>query len=282
MSLCVAWRFRNKFCLASESCITIGEEQRFCGIKVVQVPVRIISATDAGSGAYTTVFQTVYGLGFSGRFATAYLVKETVSEILLNLQYLRGPETLQFERICDLVFKAYCRVVDELNGQGFGHDMDFILMGTCPASHQGKAALFFRDDEDGNLKHRLILDALPFDYLAIGSGETLFRSVLKNRRVVQSSVHFAILEALQEVAEGRGIASVGGALQYGDFDAGGEFRLFGILDFVRRNGRVESVQLVRGVELRTIHEGQGLDDLHVHYSFISPFEAKRDRLLADD
>ncbi len=281
MSLCVAWRFGGKFCLASESCISIGAEQRMCGVKVVQVPVRIISATDAQTGNFSTVFQSVFGLTFSGQFLTAYLVRETVSEVLFNLQYVRERESLQFERICEVVFRAYQRVVDDLNAEGFGHDLDIVLVGTCPASQARKAAQFFRDEADGQLKWKLVLEQSPFSYVALGSGANRFHEVLARRRVTEHRVHFAVLQSLQEIAESRDIPSVGGGLQYGEVEAGGEFRLLGTLDFVKRAGRVEAVQLVRGVDLRTIHEGEGLDDLHVHYSFINPFEAKRDRLLAE-
>ncbi len=281
MSLCVAWRFADKFCLASESCITIGAEQRMCGVKVVQVPVRIISATDAHTGNYSTVFQSVFGLTFSGQFLTAYLVRETISEVLFNLQYLRTRESLRFESVCEVVFRAYRRIVDDLNGDGFGHDLDILLMGTCPATQVSKAAQFFRDEADGVLKWKLVLEQSPFSYVAVGSGDNRFHEVLAVRRKTEHRVHFAVLQSLHEIAENREIPSVGGGIQYGEVEAGGEFRLFGTLDFVKRNGQVESVQLVRGVELKTIHEGVGFDDLHVHYSFISPYEAKRDRLLAE-
>src|SRR5581483_9109289 len=218
----------------SESCITIGDEQRFCGIKVVQVPLRIMSATDAQSGVCSTVFESIYGLGFSGQFMTAYLVKETISELLFNLQYLKSRETLEFERICQLVFSAYRRIVDELNGHGFGNDLDIVLMGTCPASRRGRAALFYRDEGEDKLKWRPVLEETPFSYLAIGSGEQRFHETLRIHKKSQPRVHLAILESLQEVAESRDIPSVGGAIQYGDFDAGADFHLFGTLDFEKR------------------------------------------------
>jgi hypothetical protein len=282
MSLCVAWRFADKFCLASESCISIGEEHRLCGVKVVQVPVRVISATDAQTGKFEVVFQSIFGLTFSGQFLTAYLVRETVSEVLFNLQYLSGRESLHFEKICEVVFRAYRRIVDDLNGNGFGHDLDIILMGTCPASQSARVAKFFRDETDGTLKWKLILEQSPFSYVAIGSGGSRFHDVLATQRKIERRVHFAILQSLQEIAESREIPSVGGGIQYGEVEANREFRLLGTVDFVKRDGRVEAVQLVRGIELKTIHDGgSGMNDLHVHYSFITPFDAKRDRLFAE-
>jgi hypothetical protein len=281
MSLCVAWRFANKFCLASESCITIGTEQRMCGVKVVQVPIRIIPAVDAQTQQYSTVFESVFGFTFSGHFLTAYLVRELLSEILFHLQYIGTRESLNFKTICEVVFGVYNRIVADLNADGFGYDLDLILIGACPAEHVPKAAQFFRDEADKTLKWKQVLEEFPFSYVAVGSGEVRFHEVFASRRQTVREVHFAVLHSLQEIADSREIPSVGGGVQYGEVEAGGEFRLFGTLDFVKRNARVDSVQLVQGVDLRSIYEGVGFNDLHVHYDFISPYQAKRDRFLAE-
>ena len=276
MSLCVAWRWQGKFCLASESCITIGAEQRMCGVKVVQVPVRVISVVEASTQKFDVVFQSVFGLTFAGTFLPAYLIRETASEVLYNLQYLRGKETLYFENICEIVFNIYRHIVDTL-----GNDLDILFVGTCPASNKSKAALFFRDTADEKLKWKTILDKYPFDYLAIGSGENYFHEKLEQNRKSEGRIHFAILQSLQEIAESRPIPSVGGAVQYGETDDGGQFHLTGTLDFVKRNGQIEKVESIRGIELNKIHTSKGFDDLHVNYPFIHPFEKKVKRLLSE-
>jgi hypothetical protein len=253
-----------------------------CGVKVVQVPVRVISAVDAHTKKYDIVFQSVFGLTFAGSFLPAYLIRETASEILFNLQYLRGKETLNFENICEIVFNVYRHIVNNLNGDSFGNELDILLVGTCPASQKCKTAYFFRDTDDNALKWKITLEQFPFSYIAIGSGENRFCETLREKQKTERRVHFAILQSLQEIADSRAIASVGGTIQYGEVEDGGEFQLFGTLDFVKRREQVESVQSVRGIELKTIHEGKGFGDLHVHYSFINPFDAKLNRLFANE
>lgn len=152
MSLCVAWRYESRFCLASDSCITMEADRRMCGIKVLQIPVRIISAIDSTTKRSSIIYQSVFGLTFAGPFLSGYLVKETISELLFNLQYIGVMEALKFEKICEVVFEAYRRIVDELNGEQFRQDVDIIIIGKCPLLGTNNAALFFRDVDDGKLK----------------------------------------------------------------------------------------------------------------------------------
>ena len=98
-----------------------------CGVKVVQVPIRIISAVDAQTQKSSTVFESVFGFTFSGPFLTAYLVRELVSEILFHLQYIGTRESLNFKMICEVVFGVYNRIVADLNADGFGYDLDLIF-----------------------------------------------------------------------------------------------------------------------------------------------------------
>ena len=281
MSLCVAWRYDSMFCLASDSCIAMEADQRMCGIKVLQIPVRIITATDTTTNKSSIIFESVFGLTFAGPFLTGYLVKETISELLLNLQYVGAYEALNFEKICEVVFQAYRKIIDDLNGTKFRHDVDIIIIGACPLTKANKAAMFFRDVDDTKLKWKPILEHSPFSHHAIGSGESRYNEVFNNQIAVLHMAHYAVLNSIQEIAESREIDSVGGGLQYGAIGEGGVFQLFGMIDFVKRGRAIEPLQLFRGIELKTIHNAEGINDLHVHYGFISPFEAKRDRFVAE-
>lgn len=282
MSLCVAWRYESTFCLASDSCISLEADQRMCGIKVLQVPVRIISATDFKTRNYSIVYESVFGLTFAGKFLSGYLVKETISELLFNLQFVGEKEALNFEKICEVVLGAYRHIIDDLNGTDFGHDVDIIIIGKCPLSNASKAALFSRDAADGELNWKLILEDAPFSHYAIGGGDLRYYEVYKKQINVLHNAHFAVLNSIQEIAQSRKIDSVGGGLQYGAIEVGGEFQLFGTIDYIKSDdGRIDQVALFRGMDLNAIHEAEEFNDLYVHYDYATPFEEKRDRIFAE-
>jgi hypothetical protein len=65
MSLCVAWKYEDErscgIYFASDSCVVVGNNvMPYGGIKSLEIPVRIISATDATTGGAEELFQGNY------------------------------------------------------------------------------------------------------------------------------------------------------------------------------------------------------------------------------
>ena len=273
MTLCVAWRYDNKFCLASDSCIANqGEAYTNNGIKVLQIPVNVSGATNWHSGHFETLFSSTYGMAISGSYLTAFLTKELLAEVLMNLQYLAPLETLSAQKIADVAFVFYKYSAQKLvEAYGYGHDTDIFLLGSCPACGSPRAFKFFRGSDE-NLMSEEILTSEPFAFDAIGAGEGLFRDGLAKRlRCPPVQVHFAIPKVMREVIESGAIPSVGGALQYGDIEGNGSFELKGVVDDEVQNRRVLPKPVFRGINLKEVYDPQGLDDLHVRYSYIDPF-----------
>ena len=273
MTLCVAWRYENKFCLASDSCIAnLGETYTHNGIKVLQIPVNITGATNWHNGHFETRFSSIYGMAISGSYLTAFLTKELLAEVLMNLQYLAPLETLSAERIADVAFSFYKYSAKKLvEAYGYGHDTDIFLVGSCPARGTPRAFKFFRGP-DGNLMSDEILTSEPFAFDAIGAGEGMFRDRFEKRlRNPTVRVHFAIPNVIREVIESGAIPSVGGALQYGEIEGSGPFELKGVVDYEVQNRQILSKPAFRGINLKEVYDPQGLDDLHVRYSYIDPF-----------
>lgn len=277
MSLCIAWRWNETVCLATDSRISIDAvHPTDCGIKVLQVPVRVISPIDASTGRFDTIFESVYGLCFAGRFVTAYLVKESISELLFHLQFVGVRENLSFHKICEVVFACFSRVMDQL----IDLDADFILAGCCPSDGRSLAVKFFRD-QNGDLKWSEILSKRPFSYEAIGAGADGFCVLFDVLRKTEEKVHFAAFDAMDRILSRNTIPSVGGAVQYGHVEFGREFRLFGVFDYSLSENEVQIHQTLRGMNLKELYEGKDSLDLHVHYDFVDPFQAKKKRIYAE-
>jgi hypothetical protein len=181
MSLCVAWRWNNDISFASDSCISQADKSvSDLGIKLVPIPVRVVSARQAQTGEVEERFTGTYGLAFSGSFLAGYVIREVLSEVLSHLQFIALNEFMTIERIMRIVH-AFHRFYTLRLRESFklGHDLDFLIGGLCPATNQTKVFRFVASENDD--PHYLeVLTALPFSYSAIGAvGHTI---VVSNSR----------------------------------------------------------------------------------------------------
>src|SRR5438093_614711 len=118
MTLCVAWKWEHggetKVCFAADTCVTFGDRRmKLGGVKILEVPLRYSAPAEQGSGKRES-WTRVYGLGFSGNYVAAFLVKELVTEILGDLQGVGGEEMTEFGRLCELVGKFHAHFFAEL------------------------------------------------------------------------------------------------------------------------------------------------------------------------
>lgn len=108
MTLCVAWRFQNKICIASDSRITSpGVGYLDIGTKVLECPIRIISPVNRHTGNYDVLHESTVGLCFCGPLMPGYLIKEHIAEVLFKLQFAGSLTQLTFEKIAEVAFKVF-------------------------------------------------------------------------------------------------------------------------------------------------------------------------------
>lgn len=277
MTLCVAWRWENDIQFASDSRITVGSTYSDLGIKICAIPVRIISAIDRDTGEFSERFSGQYGLAFSGSFTSAYVIREILSEVLQNLQFVGLSSSMSIERIMNLVHKFHAYYTDQLRAKhSFGLDLDFILAGKCPVTGTVKVFQFIAEQ---NATYSEVLLSKPFSFSAIGSGEPKFSELIADDLAhPPCRVNFAIFNRLRDVIRDSIIESVGGAVQAGIFE-NGQFRLMGVLEHDLTGSQPLALPSVRGLVLSNVFRPEGLDDFHVHYSFKAPFQADLDQLI---
>jgi hypothetical protein len=274
MTLCVAWRFQNRISIASDSRISsIESGYADIGVKILECPVKIITAINRETGHFDVLHESTIGIGIAGSFLTAYLVKEQVTDVLPNLQYVGDPQLLTFEKIAGAAFKIYRHGIETLTKhQKVGIDADMFLVGRCPASGQVAAAKFFVDPDDGTIKHETILqDAKNFVFEALGAGEDRLRIRVSARLAAPPCmVDFMVLEELRTMIVENEVSCVGGAIQYGKIHEDG-FEIFGVADYRWDGPRIEPMPSVRGIDARAILSPQEIDDLYLSERMIDPF-----------
>lgn len=283
MSLCVAWRWKDEVSFASDSCIAQADKSvSHLGIKVVTIPVRIVSARDAKTGHTDERFRANYGLAFSGSYLAGYVVREVLAEILSHLQFIAPTELMTIERIMKIVHAFHRFYTGRLRESFvFGHDLDFLIGGRCPAT--GRVKVFKHlASEDSDPKYGEVLTNGTFAYTAIGAGEDCFRALIEDDLAhPPCQVHFAVFRRLRDVIRDPNIWSVGGSIQTGTFEKG-EFELFGVMEHDLSGDVPKALPSVRGVLIEEIYEGQNPDDFFVHYSFKAPFQSDLEKLFEQD
>jgi hypothetical protein len=283
MSLCVAWRWRDEVSFASDSCIAQADKAvSHLGIKLATIPVRVLSAQSAQSRQTDERFNANYGLAFSGSYLAGYVIREVLSEILSHLQFVAATELMTIERIMRIVHVFHGFYTNRLRESfQFGHDLDFLIGGRCPATGHVKVFEHIAS-EDSVPKYAEVLTSGAFAYSAIGAGEERFRELIEeDLRHPPCEVHFAVFRRLRDVIRDPNIPSVGGSIQTGAFEHG-EFKLFGVMEHDLSGDVPRALPSVRGVVIDEIYQGQNLDDFYIHYTFKAPFESDLEKLFDQD
>lgn len=286
MSLCVAWKYQDsstsKVCFAADSCATDqrpdGErEMPFGGVKLLELPVRVVGPTDSSNGRSAVVFEGVYGIAFVDSFFLAFLLREMLAGVLADVQFIGAPADLNIERICKVVrhyHEHFSREVDKHHGQD--SDLEFFLGGFCPATNRIR---FFRFSMIGEPASRAsqfeeVLTGAGFSSACIGLPNATHRFnelMALNLSAPPCRCHYTVLRRLRDVIEDPSIRFVGGAIQYGEFDEQGNFRVIGSMALEVNEGRLTSKWYLRGTETESVYTSTDIRDLHHCGSYISPF-----------
>ena len=91
MTLCIASKSGDIISLVSDSRITFGNQGKIdFGIKTFSVPVKIYSPRDSKTNKIDLVYDYNIGMCVARSTVNAYIVKESIYEILQHLQYIPG------------------------------------------------------------------------------------------------------------------------------------------------------------------------------------------------
>jgi GrpB-like predicted nucleotidyltransferase (UPF0157 family) len=291
MSLCVVWKADGpegtSVCFAADSCISVlfkdektGDYKHlrmpYGGIKVLQIPVHVIPVGRNTPGPVEEPFEAVYGMAFAGDFVAAFLVKESVAEVLQHGQFAGPMESFSFSAICRLVLRLYDHFYRTLRSElSIYEETAFFLGGFCPLVRKVRVAKFCLDPDSGAPRYHEVLEESNARYDLVGQDAAAerFRALFDlNLTTPQCRVHFVALRRLREIIRDPTFPAVDGAIQYGAFNPSGNFELAGSFDLQFQDGRLTPKTYIRGTDLDELLESQGPGDLFVHYPLIHPFE----------
>lgn len=269
MTLVIAHRLNNHISLSSDSRISFDRAGHIdYGIKIFSVPIKIYSPTSSETNMTNLDYNYKLGLGVVGSAINAYTVKESVYEILQNLQYIPGYTVLSMDGIAGLVFKVFNKTTLDLGGiiQN-GGICELVLSGYCPIKNIIRVFKFSCDTSTYPIRpfHKEILMNNGMEFFGSGNNEA--------ELIFKGNTSLSPLHIIRQVIKEGKVNSVGGGLQYGDFVIN-NFTIYGVEDYeLNVDGSFkEYLYTLRGINIYKDEFERGNDGFHVAYSFKRPFE----------
>lgn len=273
MTLCLAWKNGDRIRFASDSRISFDDDQYSdVGIKVMEVSVKIDNPIPYETGIVTTAYNYKLGMCFAGSTTNAYLIKETINDVLQRLQFTPFCEDFSLRGICRVIEKFVASTSGALrDGLGMDPNIEFLIGGFCPENQRVMVYKF--ELIDCHDHYEIMVDEVlddEDDYISLGSGTTRAEEIILERGIASENTLFKVL---REVCQDEDIPDVGGLLQYGHFENDGNFKVFGVADYrIKEDDLLEYIYVYRGTLL--YREEFEIDErnLHIAQKFIMPFE----------
>lgn len=270
MTLVIAQRKNDQVSLSSDSRLSFGNAGHIdFAIKTFSVPVKIYSPTPVETNITELHYDHHLGLAITGSAINAYTVKESVAEMLQHLQYLPGHTDTSMYGIANLILKVYRKTTLDL-APILQRDVlgDLILCGYC--SEENKLRIFhFSCETTAHSINPTFQEILQDDgMLFYGSGRQ------EGERIAATEPALSPLQILRRVVRSGVVASVGGGLQYGDFNDDQNFRVQGVLDYeLNEHGHFKEYNFtLRGINIYKDDFERETEDYHISYPMQSPFE----------
>jgi hypothetical protein len=285
MTLVIAHKTGNHISLSSDSRISLGKEGSANygtydhGIKVLSLPLNIYSPSEPEKQP-TLEYNYEIGLAFAGSTVSAYTIKESIYEILKNLQYIPNYTDLSMENIAKLVFNVYKKLslvlCQTMNKEGM---CLVILSGYCLIQKIIRTFKFYYDNSTKQILYEEILKEDGIDFF--GSGDSEAKKIHSKNFGSKVTDIFIPLHIIKKVIKDNNIGNVGGGLQYGEFK-NYNFKIYGIEDYeIGDDDCPKRLYQLRGINLYQDEFESYNDGFHISYEFKTPFECEFQKLYKE-
>lgn len=253
MTLCIAWKdVAGNIHLASDSRVTVANNSfEDVAVKLTRISCEIFppsSSISAGEG----VIRISLGMAFAGSHLGAYVIKESLVEVLGRLQYVPGSTEISMDKIAKIAFHAYEKLSNKLCSTSIGSKgiCEIFLAGYCPKMKAPRAFKLSTNPQSNLCSCSEILTANSNQIELSGSG--------KNATSLQANLSTSPLRALKDVIDDITREDVGGAYQYGICTE--DFRIF-CEYLIDSNGYPAYMRA--GLNINTMISANAHDDLFI-------------------
>lgn len=221
MTMCVIWKsVDGTIYAATDSRLSFEEKKLDRCVKISRITCLLHEPSDAVDTSKILVDKREIATLFCGGFTNAYIIKESLTEILNKIVLMREYSGVPFSEIIGIAFSIY----EDTSRDMFASLMDqrfgcvFYMISYCPVYKEMQAFKFeFKINENGinYYKSKLFEDR---NYEVNGSG---VRYLEQNHRIedlvkeaYQKNKYTPLLDILESVINDDDCDSVGGAMQY--------------------------------------------------------------------
>ncbi|WP_417442062.1 hypothetical protein [Idiomarina sp.] len=223
MTLCIAWRNEDTVHYFSDSRLKTAENSYAdVGIKVLTLPVKIYSPSD--EKGEKQLFHTLeIGMCFAGSAVNSLTLKESLVELLENLQHVPGYTNFSMDGLAKFIFSAYRSISKAVCATSIGRNGTACIMfsGMCP--HEDRIRSYILETDASNCHSYKEILTSNGALEVIGSGKSQAEAALKTKTLSK----IALLDTLDTIIQDQKNDSVGGPIQYGYF-VGSTFKCCGV------------------------------------------------------
>lgn len=267
MTLCIAWKHGIDISFISDSRLSFPDGTYIdTAIKIFSLPVKIYTPVDHNTDTKELAYEGKIGLCCAGNLINAYAFKESISEILQQLQYVPGYTDTSLEGLCQFIANFFEHIYrtscEKLYEKGLG---EFLICGWCPNLKKPRIFRLLPDTSTSPIGSILQEVLLNTPHICIGSGGSVAE------QIILTNPHVSMFDVLRQVIHDENIPRVGGNIQYGII-RGRDFVIEGVCDFsVDTEGRVMRSFVMRGPLMHDDRYFSDVGSFHISYDFIDPF-----------
>ncbi|HCT7894558.1 TPA: hypothetical protein OT866_003482 [Klebsiella aerogenes] len=221
MTMCVIWKGTiGNIYAATDSRLSFDEKKLDNCVKISRITCLLHEPGDVENTSKTLVDKREIATLFCGGFTNAYIIKESLTEILNKVVLMKEYSSVSFSEIIDVAFSIYekssRKMFASLMEERFG--CIFYMISYCPVDKEMQAFKFeFKVNSSGVIYSKSkLFDEI--NYEISGSG---LRHLEQNGSIeqlveeaYQKNTYTPLLDLLESVINDSNCDSVGGAMQY--------------------------------------------------------------------
>jgi len=209
------------------------------------------------------------GFAVVGSTVSSYIIKESIFEIFQHLQFVPRYTSVSLTGVAEIVNKIYQKATRDLGAILFKNGLcQLLLAGLCPESFSLRIFLFDFDCDNFPIQcsYREILTAEEIVFL--GSG----RNIANDIHVKEPNLNS--LQIIRRIIHSNADPSVGGGLQYGEFNSYGNFEVYGVQDYAvdEKGNFKEYINTLRGINWHKDDFERDSSEFHISLTYLMPFE----------
>ncbi|MBK7966671.1 MAG: hypothetical protein IPK10_16285 [Bacteroidetes bacterium] len=265
MTLVIAHKLNDRITFSSDSRLSFDGHGAFDkGIKIFKVPFKLRGPAKSKEDFNKYEFEYDYGLAIIGSSVNAYTVKESIAELLPNLQYMSYISDASFFSLADLILKVYRDVSMALSSTQRERGLSEILLGGfCIKKGRIRLVRFFPIIKPDTIEYTYD-EILPEDGISFfGSAKAL------GEQIYQADKTLKPLQIIERAIASGEDNSIGGNPQCGGF-YGENFKISGVLKKkLNYDGQTyTTIHYLRGFELDQTDAHKKYPYLFVSYGYV--------------